>query len=80
MDTYEPLKESWDIEQTRIVGAIGPLTSVHFVGPCFLVSEALVNDSELLLSFVYPSPLYSRNQILQFLSTSFDILHHATKH
>ena len=79
MDTNEPLTESWDAKETQIVGAIGPLTSVHFVGPCFLVSEALINEVELILSFVYPSPLYSRDQILRFLSTSIEILHQSSK-
>ena len=75
-DNYPNKLENED--DIKILGVIGPLTSVHHVGPCFLLSESL-HRNELVMSFVYPSPLYSRDQMMQFLSSSIDLLHQSTK-
>ena len=73
-DNLNKLKNEDRIET---LGTIGPLMSVHYVGPCFLLSESFLR-SELVLSFVYPSPLYSRAQMVQLLSSSIDLLHRST--
>jgi hypothetical protein len=65
-----------DAEEDCIGDAIGPLSSLHHIGPCFSVSSSRRCWGELVLSFVYPSPLYSSAQMAQLLSSSVDMLVH----
>ena len=70
-----PLEAQWKgVENLGLVGTLGPFSSMHFVGPCFCLGEAVLEGPELVLSFIYPSPLYSREQILDLLKHSAQLL------
>lgn len=68
-----------DTTELSLLGSLGPFSSMHFVGPCFSLGEALLDGPELLLSFVFPSPLYTRAQMLSFLHSSVDLLHDSVR-
>lgn len=76
-----PMEAQWkDVRELGLVGTLGPFSSMHFVGPCFCLGEALLEGPELVLSFVYPSPLYSQAQILDILQSSINLLHESCTH
>mgnify|MGYP007046867147 FL=1 len=70
-----PMEAQWKgVENLDLVGTVGPFSSMHFVGPCFCLGETVYEGPEFVLSFIYPSPLYSREQILDVLKHSADLL------
>ncbi|KAI5059218.1 hypothetical protein GOP47_0026043 [Adiantum capillus-veneris] len=70
-----PMEAQWKgVGELGLVGTIGPFSSMHFVGPCFCVVETLTDGPELLLSLVYPSPVFSQAQILEILQPSINLL------
>ncbi|EFJ04195.1 hypothetical protein SELMODRAFT_432639 [Selaginella moellendorffii] len=70
-----PTKCSWgNVKNLKLAGTIGPLASMHYVGPCFSVAEALLDGPELSLTFVYTTPMYSRSQLQDLVSSSLDLL------
>lgn len=76
-----PMDAQWkDVRELGLLGTLGPFSSMHYVGPCFCLGEALLEGPELVLSFVYPSPLYSQAQILDILQSSINLLHESCTH
>eukprot|EP00250_Pteridium_aquilinum_P020666 c24904_g1_i1 orf=679-2262(-) len=76
-----PMESQWKgVRDLGLVGTLGPFSSMHFVGPCFCLGESLLEGPELLLSFVYPSPLYSQAQILDILQSSINLIHECCAH
>jgi hypothetical protein len=70
-----PMEAQWKgVENLSLLGTLGPFSSMHFVGPCFCLGEAVLEGPELLLSFIYPSPLFSREQIFDILKQSAHLL------
>ncbi|MCO5567292.1 hypothetical protein L7F22_020982 [Adiantum nelumboides] len=70
-----PMDAQWkEVGDLSLVGTIGPFSSMHFVGPCFCIVESLVEGPELVVSLVYPSPLFSQAQILEILQPSINLL------
>lgn len=76
-----PMDAQWkEVKELGLVGTLGPLSSMHFVGPCFCVGETVLEGPELILSLVYPTPLHSRAQILDTLQSSISLLLETCSH
>lgn len=76
-----PMKAQWKgVSELGLVGTLGPFSSMHFVGPCFCLGEALLEGPELILSLIYPCPIYSQSQILGILQSAIDLLHESSRH
>lgn len=76
-----PMEAQWkEVGDLGLVGTIGPFSSMHFVGPCFCVVESLMEGPELVISLVYPSPIFSQAQILEILQPSINLLLEACGH
>ncbi|KAJ7514043.1 hypothetical protein O6H91_23G024200 [Diphasiastrum complanatum] len=75
-----PVKIQVDkLENLHLAGTFGPFASMHFIGPCLCVGEALNKGPELSLSFIYPTPVYSRSQLEAFVTSALDLLKDTTK-
>eukprot|EP00249_Psilotum_nudum_P014953 c25088_g2_i1 orf=208-1653(-) len=75
-----PMNAQWkNVEALQLVGTLGPLLSVHFVGPCFGVVESLHQGPELHLSFVYAIPVHTKEQVESFVGSTLELLSSATK-
>ncbi|KAL3682332.1 hypothetical protein R1sor_000354 [Riccia sorocarpa] len=68
-----------DTQNLELVGTLGPFASMHGAGPCLCIGEGLLEGPELAFSVVYPTPVYSRDQMDGLANTSLAILKTATK-
>lgn len=63
-----------DVDRLELAGTFGPMASMHGIGPCFCLAEAVVPGPELTLAIVYPTPVYSKEQMEALSKRSLEIL------
>ncbi|KAL2652586.1 hypothetical protein R1flu_020714 [Riccia fluitans] len=68
-----------DTQNLQLAGTFGPFASMHGAGPCFCIGDAILEGPDLSLSVVYPTPVYSRDQMEELANASLAILNSATK-
>ena len=66
----EPAESQWkNTESLNVAGSLGPLASMHAVGPCFSACESMIegpDGPELCISFTFPTPVYTGDQMKSF--------------
>jgi len=71
--------QSNDMQKLQVASVSGPFPSMHGVGPCFAICEALLNGNDLSISLIYPLPVYSRSQMQAVAASALEILDAAVK-
>ncbi len=76
----KPLEGKWkDVEKLNVAAACGPMPSMHGVGPCFSVTEMLMEGPDLCVSLVYPQPVFNRNQMHTYATAVVELLNSSAK-
>jgi hypothetical protein len=71
----EPADLQWkNVESLNVAGSLGPLSSMHAVGPCFCAGECMIEGPELYISFTFATPVYSRDQMHSFATSILELL------
>lgn len=69
----EPAESIWkNAKSLNVAGGLGPLASMHSVGPCFCPCDYMIegpDGPELCISFTFATPVYSKDQ-MHCLATS----------
>jgi hypothetical protein len=74
-----PLSQWKDTQKLQVASVSGPFPSMHGVGPCFAVSEALLPGNDLSVTLIYPQPVFSRSQMEAYGASAMELLHAASK-
>eukprot|EP01018_Ginkgo_biloba_P009226 Gb_29731 [translate_table: standard] len=71
----EPSKAQWkNMESLNVAGSLGPLASMHAVGPCFCACESMVEGPELCISLTFATPVFTRDQMHSFATSALELL------
>ena len=74
----EPAESQWkNTESLNVAGSLGPLASMHAVGPCFSACESMIegpDGPELCISFTFSTPVYTRDQMHSFSTSTLELL------
>ena len=74
----EPAESQWkNTESLNVAGSLGPLASMHAVGPCFSACESMIegpDGPELCISFTFATPVYTRDQMHSFATSTLELL------
>lgn len=74
----EPAESIWkNAESLNVAGGLGPLASMHAVGPCFCPCEYMIegpDGAELCINFTFATPVYSRDQMHSFATSVLELL------
>ncbi|CAM6102935.1 unnamed protein product [Calypogeia fissa] len=75
-----PLDAQWkNVDKLDLAGTFGPCASMHGLGPCFCLAEAVIPGPELTLTLVFPNPVYRKDQMEALSKSSLEILNAAIK-
>ncbi|KAG0556437.1 hypothetical protein KC19_11G053900 [Ceratodon purpureus] len=74
-----PLGQWKDTQKLAVASVSGPFPSMHGVGPCFAVSEALLPGNDLSITLIYPQPVYSRSQMETYGASAMELLSSVSK-
>ncbi|KAH9289060.1 hypothetical protein KI387_033177, partial [Taxus chinensis] len=67
--------EEWkNVESLKVAGSLGPVASMHAVGPCFCACETTREGPELCISFIFATPVFTRDQMHSFATSVFELL------
>ncbi|KAH8967046.1 hypothetical protein BDL97_03G057500 [Sphagnum fallax] len=76
----KPLEGKWkDVEKLNVAATCGPMPSMHGVGPCFSVTEMLMEGPDLCVSLVYAQPVFNRDQMHTYATAVVELLNAAAK-
>jgi hypothetical protein len=74
----EPADPQWkNAESLNVAGSLGPLASMHSVGPCFCACDSMIegpDGPELCISLTFATPVYSREQMHSFATSILELL------
>lgn len=74
----ETAESQWkNTESLNVAGSLGPLASMHAVGPCFSACESMIegpDGPELCISFTFATPVYTRDQMHSFAISTLELL------
>lgn len=68
-----------DVDKLNLAGTFGPCASMHGIGPCFCLAEALIPGPELTFTLVFATPVYSNDQMEALSKSALEILNAALK-
>jgi hypothetical protein len=70
-----PLDTQWkNVDRLELAGTLGPLASMHGIGPCYCLAESLIPGPELTLTLVFATPVYDRDQMEALSKESLELL------
>ncbi|XP_057827028.2 uncharacterized protein LOC131038564 [Cryptomeria japonica] len=71
----EPGKIEWkDMDSLNVAGSLGPVASMHAVGPCFCACESMREGPDLCISFIFATPVFTKDQMHCFATSVFELL------